>query len=1003
MANAMCPRGCAQLHGPHRSARACALLVSWIVSLLAANPAHAGVTLAIAPDRIPAGGTATVTVDVDIVARPPNRPPNYVPGEEPIYTVDFRAVGGKPNGHLSTGAVSGDAEWIHATRFRALPKQTDTGWRAVARVQLQFRADAKTAGTVAIAVSGAQSSVLSGSSGATRAERTLTIAAGSASSASSRGSGGGVPWGWLAAAAAGLALLGGVVMGRRGALSTTSDRAAAAPPKPTDRAEDAPPAWDEAQAQRDQLSRRRAQQDHDERQALQNLDELQRALDALSDDRRRLLANSDDYRARVRQNQEQVADARRGREWTDEQLKALGPATHRAGREADSGYGDVRRGAASAQAKSALDDARIGDALDRLQKMADAAASRSSVAAGEVERARDRVLERDADGTVRGVDDAAMGALQDRLKARQRIAQNEADSRAGAVDDAYASGLDALDIMKKLGKAGAMGIAPALTLKGAAINTFYGAAQAASDGASVPDALLAGAKGAAELAAFEKWLHWAGGTAADMAPGLVDKAKTLVRGAGAGESGAVEALGSGAGENAAIEASAAGRRGVAPITDDALIVNHMDEIPAQRLRDAKEAVAATEDRLSKALGKGAPQSPIEFQKEHLAQTRLRRAQEQAKFLEGRGDRAAVREWSAKVKQVEQQLADARAELAAAKASHDAARSQLEQAQKLVERADPRVARPLAERDLDAAIEKMREVRDHTERMKALDEARQQAAAQPRDPADVARAARRAQARENAMNVARERVEQAKEALRIADDRLAAHVAAEEIARARVDGEIRKMFDVPAPPAGTEGKLFVGTRANVQALEGRMGGTSNRNTLGFNMGARGTNPFSASIASEAVLVHERLHANTAAAWKGLNHEARLINEGVTEHYARQYLEKQAAAGGAQWPDHGAYPHPVQLAQKLERVVGSDTLQRAFFHGDVQAFTARVGEALGGNGKGAADLGKNALGALHRALEGGGSAQAMKVVDLLNAGDPSGARRALQALLQRFPAP
>ncbi len=106
---------------------------------------------------------------------------------------------------------------------------------------------------------------------------------------------------------------------------------------------------------------------------------------------------------------------------------------------------------------------------------------------------------------------------------------------------------------------------------------------------------------------------------------------------------------------------------------------------------------------------------------------------------------------------------------------------------------------------------------------------------------------------------------------------------------------------------------------MRAIDRATAGEGSPALLGFDIAKP-----SVSVASEHVIVHEPLHAAASAVFRTETAGARMVFEGVTEHFARRVVLEQAAQGGTPWPDHGSYPEPVRLAQKLRTLVTPATL-------------------------------------------------------------------------------
>jgi hypothetical protein len=89
-------------------------------------------------------------------------------------------------------------------------------------------------------------------------------------------------------------------------------------------------------------------------------------------------------------------------------------------------------------------------------------------------------------------------------------------------------------------------------------------------------------------------------------------------------------------------------------------------------------------------------------------------------------------------------------------------------------------------------------------------------------------------------------------------------------------------------------------------------------------------------------HERLHQMAApeaptALGKGLN-------EGMTEYFAEDIVSN-ASERGAELPAMGAYPQETALVRNLAEIAGRESVEAAYFKGDIEALREKVDQSLG----------------------------------------------------------
>jgi hypothetical protein len=269
--------------------------------------------------------------------------------------------------------------------------------------------------------------------------------------------------------------------------------------------------------------------------------------------------------------------------------------------------------------------------------------------------------------------------------------------------------------------------------------------------------------------------------------------------------------------------------------------------------------------------------------------------------------------------------------------------------------------------------------------------------------DIDEAVRKREQAEAARDVAYDERVKAGEREREAATRMHTHLEAEGRTMERVDKSIRETFNLPEPgPEDRPGTLRIGDEREVQR-QARALDPKDRGMLGFNEPG---SERSRSVASEHVAIHERVHANASTDFdkaypargeRGVAH----LKEGITEHFARQVIERQQGAGGPVLPSTPAYTPEVKMVQALEGVVGRDKLANAYFNGNLGDMHTKLGEAFGSGNPEA--TGRSALAAMDVAMSQGKHDEVQKVLALLQARDQPGARAALTALSTTRPGP
>lgn len=306
--------------------------------------------------------------------------------------------------------------------------------------------------------------------------------------------------------------------------------------------------------------------------------------------------------------------------------------------------------------------------------------------------------------------------------------------------------------------------------------------------------------------------------------------------------------------------------------------------------------------------------------------------------------------------------------------------------------DPRRAQARAADALDDA---------RTERAAAADERKKAIQELTRDPRDP-EAQKKLQDAADRHREAQAEVAQAEDRLRTAGQRLAGHRAAEERATRALDGMIEKTFGAPPakggltihqdrPALGSEYRRggaqphevteVTDPRSGVKVAidparspQDQVDGAATRSEplprrrdpsglMGFD---RQGDSHSLPVAGTAA--HERVHGHASDGFRAEHGRQTNLNEGITEHYTRRVRDETGLTGRPGWDRDGHYDRQADAAGRLERVVGKDTMEGAYFRGDTEAMHRRLGEAMGHTDPDRAQAsGRQAMGTLEAEMQ------------------------------------
>jgi hypothetical protein len=338
-------------------------------------------------------------------------------------------------------------------------------------------------------------------------------------------------------------------------------------------------------------------------------------------------------------------------------------------------------------------------------------------------------------------------------------------------------------------------------------------------------------------------------------------------------------------------------------------------------------------------------------------------------------KALLDHWNGQVKQAEHHAEVAREKVRLADEKVARARDEADLAYRQHIEADPRRHVRVADQEATAAGHRVEaaqaDLEGATQQASKIEEVAQRRPDDPLAASAVERAhddVARARERLDDAHAARARAE---ESVRRANERLETHVAAETIARDRIDGSIRDTFDLPPVKEGP-GELRI---TDLDELRRERGSGAPDGLLGFNSESN-----SRAVASEHTAVHERVHANTSTEWRDAYGSSKKLNEGLTEHLTWRVLERQEAQGGVPWERARAYVPERETVERLEKVVGLDTLSDAFFKGKRDTLERAIGESLGVTDRAAASAeGVRALGLLDKAMDKGMFQEANRLLE------------------------